>query len=60
MVYTLNEITDHPPAAVGVHDGNEGIIHDPVTYDFIQTKHDRDYHGKDDDIKDSSTVNQTK
>ena len=27
VIPTLNEITAHPPEEVGVHNGNEGILH---------------------------------
>ena len=51
-IHILNDITDHPPAEVGVHNGNEGILHEYGLDDFIQILHDGDDHGQDDDIKD--------
>ena len=28
MIHILNDIAAHPPAEVGVHNGNEGIMHE--------------------------------
>ena len=50
-IHALNEIAAHPPAEVGVHNGNEVIMHKYGLDYFIQIQHDGDDHGQDDGIK---------
>ena len=36
MFHKLNEIAARPPAEVGVHNGNKGVLHEYGLDDFIQ------------------------
>ena len=51
--HTLHDVTAHPPAEVGVHNGNEGILNEHELEYYIEIQHDGDDHGQDDDIKDT-------
>ena len=51
MIHTMNDIIDHPTSYVGVHNGNEVIMHKYGLDYFIQIQHDGDDHGQDDGIK---------
>ena len=51
MIQKLNKVAAHPPEEVGVHNGNEGILHKCELDGFFQIQHDGGGHGQDDDIK---------
>ena len=56
-ISTLNEISARPPAAVGVPNGNGGVMCEYGLDDFIQIKHDCDDNVHGGDIKYKPPVN---